>query len=80
MALHLEFKLLFCTLENIKTCPFIKPGAHLHGFLKLLLFVHQYVCVSAPEGINNQWHDCGIDRVCLVKQILALNTFQLLYT
>ena len=27
------------------------------GFLKLLWFMHQYacVCVSAPEGINNQW-------------------------
>ena len=37
------------------------------GFLKLLLFARRYacvcvcvlvsVCVSAPEAINNQWHD-----------------------
>ena len=31
------------------------------SFLKLFLFVRWYVCmfvcVSAPEGINNQWHD-----------------------
>ena len=39
-----------------------KPGTcglwqHVPGFLKLLWFAHQYVCVSAPKGINNQWHD-----------------------
>ena len=39
-----------------------KPGAcslrqHAPGFLKLLWFVHRYVCVSAPEAINNQWRD-----------------------
>ena len=49
------------------TCYFvIKPGAHgrrphAPGFLKLLWFTCQYVCVSvcvsAPEGINNRWHD-----------------------
>ena len=31
------------------------------GFLKLLWFTCRYVClsvcVSTPEGINNQWHD-----------------------
>ena len=33
--------------------------SHAPGFLKLLLFAHQYVCVCvlAPEGINNQWCD-----------------------
>ena len=31
------------------------------------------VCVSAPEGINNQWHD--IDRAWLVKQVLRLFRF-----
>ena len=47
-----------------------KPGARgqrprAPGFLKLLWFAHQYscvcvclsVCVSVPEGINNQWRD-----------------------
>ena len=37
------------------------------GFLKLLWFVRRYVCVSASEGINDQWHDTG--RVRLVKQV-----------
>ena len=47
----------------------IKPGARgrtrAPGFLKLLWFACRYVCmcvyVSAPEAINNQWHD--IDHV-----------------
>ena len=34
---------------------------HMPGFLKLLWFACQYVClyvsVSTPKGINNQWHD-----------------------
>ena len=38
-----------------------KPGAWLKaglpGFLKLLWFACQYVCVSAPNGINKQWRD-----------------------
>ena len=56
----------------------IKPGMCgcrpcASGFLKLFLFVRRYVCVcvSAPEGINNQcmiW--CDIGCVWLVKPIL----------
>ena len=49
------------------------------GFLKLLWFAHRYVCVSAPEGINNQWHDIG--RVQLVKQVSWLfNAFNYFMT
>ena len=52
-----------------------KPGArgrrpHVPGFLKLLWFACQYACVSAPEGVNNQW--CDIGCVQLVKQVSQL--------
>ena len=43
------------------------------GFLKLLSFVRQYVCVPALQAINISgvmW--CDIDRVRLVKQVLRL--------
>ena len=42
----------------------IKPGAlacsqHTPGFLKIFLCgrLDVHVCVSAPEVINNQWHE-----------------------
>ena len=45
-------------------------------FLEIALVhasVYVCVCVSAPDGINNQWHD--IDRVQLVKHIMVFPCF-----
>ena len=47
--------------------------AHAPGFLKLILCgssvcVCVFVCVSAPEAINNYWHD--MNSIRLVKQVL----------
>ena len=59
-----------------------KPGArgqrpHASGFLKLLWFAHQYVCVSVCPPLRALitsgviW--CDIGRVRLVKQVLRLS-------
>ena len=51
-------------------------GRRAPGFLKLLLFalyacvcVYVSVCVSAPEGINNQWRDMVWYRPCVIGWI-----------
>ena len=40
-----------------------------------------YVCVSAPKGINNQWHDMVGYRQCMIGKtsFMAFSGFQLLY-
>ena len=44
------------------------------GSLKLLWFTCWYVCVSAPEVINNQWRVIWCDKDCVqfAKQVLRL--------
>ena len=59
-------------LHHINSSVLVKPGARglraRAWFLEIALvcaLVCMCVCVSAPEGINNQWHDIG--HVRLVK-------------
>ena len=79
MASLLLVSLLFIVIPTLS-----KPGArnlwlHAPGFLKSFLFARRYlsvcvsICVSAPEGINNHWHDqCDIGHLWLVKPIVLL--------
>ena len=52
----------------------LKPGAHSTRLISWNHFcsnVSMCVCVSAPEGINNQWHVwCNMGHVWLIKPIL----------
>ena len=49
--------LLFITIPTTFLNQVQAAIGHAPGFLKLLWFTRWYVCVSAPEGINNQWPD-----------------------
>ena len=50
------------------------------GFLKLLWFAYRYVCMSALDGINNQWHDLVSHRPCdWLNKFYGFLLFSLLY-